>query len=243
MSRQLRLKLQRPSSFRREDLIVSPANAEAMRAVDNWTSWHGGALALVGPSGSGKSHLGAVWAETANAVIVDVPVGIADLARLQGRPVLIEHAERQDGEALFHLINHAGEEGSALLLTSRRRPSAWPASVPDLRSRLNALQVIDMGPPDDEILAGALYKFFRERNIKPAEDLVPYLLKRIERSIPVAWEIVRRLDEAGDAQRRPISRALAKDILDSTPELLGLDDRTLANPGKVGEKGGGADLG
>lgn len=237
MSRQLRLKLQRPSSFRREDLIVSPANAEAVQAIDHWRGWHGGALALVGPSGSGKSHLGAAWAQAAQAAIVDVPVGIDDLVRLQGRPVLVEHAERQDGEVLFHLINHAGEEGSGLLLTSRRQPTAWPASVPDLRSRLNALQVIELGPPDDEILAGALHKFFRERNIKPADDLVPYLLKRIERSIPVAWEIVRRLDEAGDAQRRPISRALGKDILDSTPELLGLEDPTLADPGAVGEKG------
>jgi chromosomal replication initiation ATPase DnaA len=237
LSRQLRLKLQRPSSFRRQDLIVSPANAEAVRAIDSWKTWHGGCLALVGPSGSGKSHLGAVWAEAVHAAVVDVPVGIADLAGLHGRPVLIEHAERQDSEVLFHLINHAGEEGSALLLTSRRPPAAWPAGVPDLRSRLNALQVVELGPPDDEILAGALHKFFRERNIKPAEDLVPYLLKRIERSIPVAREIVRRLDEAGDAQRRPISRALAKDILDSTPELLGLDDRTLAEPDGLGDNG------
>lgn len=237
MSRQLRLKLQRPSSFRRDDLIVSPANAEAVRAIDAWPAWHGGCLALVGPSSSGKSHLGAVWAKAAGAMMVDVPLTTDDLAPLQGRPVLVEHAERQDGEVLFHLINHAGEQGGGLMLTSRRRPSAWPASVPDLRSRLNALQVIELGPPDDEILAGALHKFFRERNIKPADDLVPYLLKRIERSIPVAWEIVRRLDEAGDAQRRPISRALGKDILDSTPELLGLDDRTLADPDAVGEKG------
>jgi chromosomal replication initiation ATPase DnaA len=234
----LRLKLQRPSSFRREDLIVSPANAEAVRAIDSWPAWHGGALALVGPSSSGKSHLGAVWAKAAKAVVVDVPLSTDDLGTLQDRPVLVEHAERQDGEVLFHLINHAGETGGGLLLTSRRRPSAWPAAVPDLRSRLNALQVVELGPPDDEILAGALYKFFRERNIKPTEDLVPYLIKRIERSIPVAWEIVRRLDEAGDAQRRPISRVLAKDILDSTPELLGLDDRTLADPDVLGDKSG-----
>lgn len=236
MSRQLRLKLQRPSSFRRQDLIVSAANAEAVRAIDNWRSWHGGALALVGPGGSGKSHLGAVWAEAAKALVVDVPIGMDDLARLQGKPLLMEHAERQDSEVLFHLINRAGEEGSSLLLTSRRQPSAWPAGVPDLRSRLNALQVLELGPPDDEILAGALYKFFRERNIKPADDLVPYLLKRIERSIPVAWEIVRRLDDAGDVQRRPISRVLARDILDSTPELLGLEDRTLADPERLGDK-------
>jgi chromosomal replication initiation ATPase DnaA len=234
----LRLKLDRPSSYRRADLIVSEANADAVRAIDGWPAWHGGCLALVGPSGSGKSHLGAVWAEAAGARFVDTPIDTDELSDLQGRPVLVEDADLQSGEVLFHLINQAGEPGCGLLLTSRTQPSAWPAAVPDLRSRLNALRVVELGPPDDEILAGALYKFFRERNIKPTEDLLPYLLYRIERSIPVAREIVRRLDEAGDTQRRPISRALAKDILDTTPELLGLADRSLADTGGAGEDEG-----
>lgn len=235
MPRQLRLNLDRPSSYRRDDLIVSQANADAVKAIDAWPAWHGGCLALVGPSGAGKSHLGAIWAEAAHARVVDVPVGTDDLAGLQGRPVLLEDAERQPAEILFHLINQAGEPGGGLLLTTRTQPSAWPAALPDLRSRLNALRVVELGPPDDEILAGALYKFFRERNIRPTEDLLPYLLYRIERSIPVAREIVRRLDEAGDAQRRSISRALAKDILDETPELLGLADPSLADMGAAGE--------
>jgi chromosomal replication initiation ATPase DnaA len=229
------LNLDRPASFRREDLIVSAANAEAVSAIDGWQAWHGGCLALVGPSGAGKSHIAAIWTEAAGAAIVDVPIRPDDLVDLQGRPILLEDAEHQPGEALFHLINQAGETGGGLLMTSRAQPATWPADVPDLRSRLNALRVAELGPPDDEILAGALYKFFRERNIKPAEDLVPYLLYRIERSIPAAREIVRRLDEAGDAQRRSISRALAKDILDTTPELLGLADRSLADIGAAGE--------
>jgi chromosomal replication initiation ATPase DnaA len=238
LTRQLRLKLDRPSSFRREDLIVSESNADAVRAIDAWPAWHGGCLALVGPSGSGKSHLGAVWAQAAGARCVDVPIRTEDLADLHGRPVLVENAERQSGEALFHLINQAGVAGGGLLLTSRSQPSAWPAEVPDLRSRLNALGVVELGPPDDVILAGALYKFFRERNIKPSEDLLPYLLYRIERSIPVAREIVRLLDEAADAQQRPISRALAKDILDTSDELLGFADRSLADADTAGEDEG-----
>jgi chromosomal replication initiation ATPase DnaA len=130
--------------------------------------------------------------------------------------VLFEDADRGAGdEALFHLINMAGAPGGGLLLTARTPPSAWAAALPDLRSRLNALPVAELPAPDDAILTATLNKFFRERNIKPADDLIPYLLRRIERSIPRALEIVVLLDEAADAEQRPISRALARQILEN----------------------------
>jgi chromosomal replication initiation ATPase DnaA len=116
---------------------------------------------------------------------------------------------------LFHHINRAGARGGGLLLPARRPPSGWPAALPDLRSRLNALPVAELLPPDDAVLSAALGKFFRERNIRPADDLIPYLLRRIERSIPRARAFVATLDETADAERRPISRALARRILEN----------------------------
>ena len=77
-------------------------------------------------------------------------------------------------------------------------------------------------PPDDEVLQGVLRKFFRERNIRPNDDVYPYLLKRMERSIPGAREIVRRLDETEDERMRPVSRLLAREILESDIENLDL---------------------
>jgi len=216
--RQLRLDLRGTAPFRRDDFIVSPANAEALRAMDAWPNWHGGCLTLVGPSGSGKSHLAQSWAAQANAAILPAadPVAEPALARLAGRPVLVEDADRgADDELLFHLINMAGARGGGLLLTARRAPSSWPTALPDLRSRLNALPVAELLPPDDAVLSAALGKFFRERNIRPAEDLIPYLLARIERSIPRARAFVAALDETADAEQRPVSRALARRILEN----------------------------
>ena len=144
---------------------------------------------------------------------------------LQGRPVLLEDADQgASDETLFHLINMAGADGGGLLVTARTPPSAWPAALPDLRSRLNALPVAELPPPDDAILEGVLSKLFRERNIRPTDDLIPYLLRRIERSIPRAQEIVARLDEAADAEQRPVSRALARQILEIDGEAGELFD-------------------
>ncbi|MET0338430.1 MAG: DnaA/Hda family protein [Caulobacter sp.] len=202
--------------------MTSPTNSEALRALDAWPSWHGGCLALVGPAGVGKSHLAREWAARVDAV-APTRKEPADLASLPGRPVLLENADSWvTDEALFHLINMAAQHGGSLLLTSRTPPMEWPASLPDLRSRLNAMPVAEIEEPDDIVLEGVLRKFFRERNIRPAEDVYPYLLRRMERAVPQALEIVKKLDEAADAEQKAISRVLARQILENDTENLEL---------------------
>lgn len=221
MARQLRLRLKRPASYDRREFVSGPSNAWALAAVESWPAWRGGCLALVGPAGVGKTHLARSWAEAAGASILDRRAPA--IAAADGRPVLLEDADRGvPDEALFHLINMAVRSGGGLLLTGRAPPVAWPASLPDLRSRLNALPVAEIGEPDDVVLDGALRKFFRERNIRPTPEVVPYLLRRMQRSIPDAREIVRRLDEAADAAGRPVSRALAREIFAEDSENLDL---------------------
>ena len=221
MARQLRLGLRRPTAHTRDSFIRGASNAEAITAIDAWPRWPGGTLALAGPEGVGKTHLARAWAASAKAAVLDREA--LDVAAAAGRPALLEDVDRGvDPEALFHLINLAAQEGASLLLTARLTPTAWPAELPDLRSRLNALMVAEIAPPDDEVLGGVLKTFFRERNIRPHDDVYPYLLRRMERSIPGAREIVRRLDETEDGQMRPVSRVLAREILEDGSENLDL---------------------
>jgi len=219
VARQLRLKLRRPPSFARADFILSETNREALRVLDDWPNWHGGCLALVGPEGSGKSHLGLEWASRVGALGLDPKS--TDLASAVGRPVLLDDADQATPETLFHLINMAGA-GGGLLLTARTHPISWSTDLPDLRSRLNALPVAQIGEPDDVILEGVLRKFFRERNIRPTDDVYPYLMWRIERSVRMAREIVARIDEAADAEQREITRSLARQILETETRTLDL---------------------
>jgi chromosomal replication initiation ATPase DnaA len=221
MARQLRLSLRRPTVHTREDFVRGASNAPALDALDAWPRWPGGTLALVGPEGVGKTHLANAWAGAAKAVILDRAA--PDVAAAAARPALLEDVDQGvSDEALFHLINQAQREGASLLLTARVAPIAWSAALPDLRSRLNALMVALIEPPDDEVLGGVLRSFFRERNIRPNDDVYPYLLRRMERSIPGAREIVRRLDETEDGRMRPVSRLLAREILKSDIENLDL---------------------
>lgn len=211
MARQLRLKLGRPASYARDEFIQGPSNAEATAAIDAWPAWPGGALALIGPEGVGKTHLARAWAEDADAVILDRRT--PDIAAADGRPALLEDVDQGAPEkALFHLINLAARPGGGLLLTARSRPIGWTVALPDLRSRLNAMFVAELEEPDDAVLEGLLRKFFTARNIRPAPEVYAYLLRRIERSAVTARDVVARLDEAPD-ELKPVSRMLARQLL------------------------------
>ena len=229
MARQLRLSLERREAPTFDDFVRGPSNADAAAIVEAWPAWPGGALALVGPAGCGKSHLAQAWAQAAGALVAD-PAD-PDIAAAAGRPVLLEDADRAlSPEGLFHLINLAAREGGGLLLTARTRPAGWPADLPDLRSRLNALTVVEIAAPDDVVLEGVLRRFFRGRHITPPETVYPYLLARMNRSIPDAAEVVRRLDEAGHEGFDPVTRALARQILDERSSLDLAPDATVTKP-------------
>lgn len=221
MARQLRLRLDQPAAYLRNEFVIGASNATAVAAVDAWPAWLGGALALVGPEGSGKSHLAEAWAADVGAIALQR--GDPDIVAAADRPALIEDVDQgAPDEALFHLINIAARNGRGLLLTARRPPALWPAGLPDLRSRLNALAVVEIEAPDDTVLEGVLRRFFRARNIRPPEEVYPYLLRRMSRSIPDAAEIVRRLDEAGDTLR-PVTRVLARQILEGEADADAID--------------------
>jgi len=224
LPRQFRLPLTVPPRWDRAAFAESPTNAQALDLVDAWPAWPEGRLALVGPAGTGKTHLARDWAARTGAVVIeaaspaDAPL---DLASLRGRSVLVEDADRPladggpvDDETLFHLINMAGVDGGSLLLTGRLAPVAWDAGVPDLRSRLNALAVARIEEPDDIVLEAVLRRGFEAAGIRPAADLYPYLMARLPRSAPAALAAVAALDEASIEQGREVNKALALAVLD-----------------------------
>jgi len=218
---QMRLNFRRAPSYLPAEFSIGASNRDAVSRLQSWETWHNGSLALIGPEAAGKTHLARVWAERVGAFIC--PGGLNALPVAVEGAMVIEDADRSaTPELLFHLLNRAAQTGQPLLLTGRTLPSSWPVLIPDLRSRLNAMQVVELSPPDDEVLADILRSFFKSRNIRPSEDIYPYLIARMERSIAAARNLVDRIDEAADAMGRPVSKALARDVLGDDTENLDL---------------------
>jgi chromosomal replication initiation ATPase DnaA len=215
--RQLALALDHPESFAREDFLLGPSNASALAMIESWPDWPNRSVVLVGPRGSGKSHLAAIWAEQSGArflsaralTMTTVPGSLVTGA------LVVEDAApgAMDERALFHLLNLGREEGVFLLLTAVTSPPAWSVGIRDLASRLKALPVVSLASPDDVLLRAVLVKLFADRQLAVDEAIVSYLANRIERSFAAAREVVERLDEEAMRQKRPVTRALAAEIL------------------------------
>lgn len=227
MTRQLAFDLPVVAAFRREDFFISPVNAMALASIDAWRDWPGGKIVLVGPEGTGKTHLAHLWAEATGAVIVRAcTLSTEDLPALTaGGMVVVEDAERLAGdaageEALFHLHNMVLPAGR-LLITAERPVRDWGLRLPDLKSRVEAAGVVRLEAPDDALLAAVLVKLFADRQVTVAPALILWLVQRMERSIAAARQLVAYLDARALAEGKPINRAMAAAVLGEAPPHLG----------------------
>lgn len=212
---QLRLPLQQEASLRAADFVVSGSNLAAASALADWPQEPGSILALYGPAGSGKSHLAAAWVERTGALALHgAEASLIDPVEVEGQALLLDSADEADDETLFHLFNLTQSGGGAMLMVSREPPAAWHCSVPDLRSRLNAVRTLGIEMPDDLVLSAMLKRAFASRNIVPGEGVIEYLSRRVIRTAEAIEIIVDKLD----AFHRPVTRVLARQVMEGIVE-------------------------
>lgn len=221
-SRQLVLDLPLRAALGRDDFLVTPSNAAAVAMVDRYPDWpHHGAV-LVGAAGSGKSHLLEVWRQAAGARLIEADA----LGRetpdelLSAGALAIDAAPggALDERALFHLLNLTRQTGGHVLLASETDPAHWPVALPDLASRLKALAVARLDPPDDVLLRGVLVKLFADRQLAVEEQVLSYLMLRMPRSLDAARALVADIDRLALAERAPVTRGLAARVLQRLTE-------------------------
>jgi len=193
--RQMPLPLGWKAARHARDFYVSEANREAVRFLDSWATWPVPVALLVGPPGSGKSHLAEIFARRANARLWDD----ADRAASE--------------EALFHAWNEAVIARRPLLLTARSVPEDWHLQLADLRSRLAATPRVFIGPPDDALLAHVFEKQWRDRGLEVPPEVTRYVLRRIERSFEAVARSVRLIDRLALGRQRPLTVPLAREAL------------------------------
>ena len=214
--RQLVLALDHSVSFAREDFLRGPSNAAALTLIERWPDWPDRIVAVIGPEGSGKSHLAAIWAEATGARILSAKLlSLSDLpAAFATGALVLEDLEFAglDERALFHFLNLARENGAFVLITSRSPLSTFPVAIRDLASRMRAVPSVTMSSPDDALLRALIVKLAADRQISVDEALVNYLANRIERSFVAARAAIDRLDEEALRQHRPVTRALAVEL-------------------------------
>jgi chromosomal replication initiation ATPase DnaA len=220
--KQLAFDLPLDPRFGAEDFLVSPSNEQAYGLIENWPDWPDTILLLVGPRGSGKSHLASIWATNARAWTVDASGITHDKVPhlVSNGALAIEDMDRgeRDEAALFHLLNLAREKKASLLITCEIPPDRWGLRTPDLLSRLRLAPSVSLEAPDDALLKAVLVKLFVDRQLVVDTSVVDYIALRIERSLAKASELVGLLDREALSRGRRVSRAIAAEILGAAQE-------------------------
>lgn len=215
--RQLAFALPHAESLTRDNFLEGPANEAGLALIDSWPEWPNRVMLLVGPEGCGKSHLAAIWAEQSGARLISAHAltAAAVPGALATGALVVEdlRPSHVDERALFHLMNLAREDEAFVLITAREPPSAFAVELRDLRSRLRAVPAVTLLPPDDLLFRALIVKSCADRQLAIDENLVSYLASRIERSYAAVRQTIELLDSEALRLGRPVTRALAAELL------------------------------
>ena len=175
-------------------IVLGPSLQPVLDGLSSASEWPYRTAILAGPARSGKS-LFARWFSASGA-------GEA-----------IDDADRMDEHALFHRWNRAQADGVPLLLVSNRAAGDWKIALPDLASRLGAALLLEIGAPDDELLAGLVEVHAAARGLALPEGAAAYLLPRIERSHAGVEALIASIDRLSLERKAPVTISLLRDAL------------------------------
>ena len=158
-----------------------------------------------------------IWRARSNALVIDAKaMTIHNPLELisDAKALVIENLPRDVAEqALLHIYNLIGERGGHILFTAPEAPARYNIRLPDLLSRLRAMPAVAINDPDDAVLGAAIAKMFADRQLPVSEDIIEYLLTRMERSFHSAKKIAEEIDRVALAERRQVTIPLAKSVL------------------------------
>lgn len=218
---QIPLDLGHRTALGRNDFLVAPNNHDAVAWIDLWPEWPAPCLILYGPAASGKTHLGAVWAEKSSAICVkasdineDFIHDVADM----NHHIIIEDGDNLIGnlvgeKGLFHLYNIFKEEQRSIMLTLLEPPVRRGFALPDLASRLRAAPSVAIREPDEQLLEALLVKLFNDRQIRVSTEALHYIIPRIERSFEAVRDLVGQADQKAMVEKRGITIPFLREIL------------------------------
>lgn len=177
-----------------ETVVLGPSLVPVIDALQSADRWPFRTAILTGPPRSGKSLLARWFAES-------------------GAGEAVDSADALPEDEVFHRWNRAQANGRPLLLVSNRAAGAWQITLPDLASRLGAALLIEIGAPDDELLAGLIAEHAARRGLVLGDQTVAYLLPRIERSHAGIELLIETLDRLSLERKSPVTISLMRDAL------------------------------
>ena len=178
-------------------IVVGSANAHVLEACAASQGWPFRTALLQGPPRSGKSLLARWFAESGSGEAID-------------------DADKLGETELFHRWNRAQESATPLLIVGGA--GEWRIALPDLASRLGAALHLEIGAPDDAMLAELLSVHAESRGLALGPEAAAYLVPRCERSHLGIERLVAAIDRLSLERKAPPTQGIWRDALE---ELYG----------------------
>lgn len=197
--RQIPLPLSSGADAQPARIVVGSANAQVVEAMGQAAAWPFRTALLFGPPRSGKSLLASWFAQS-------------------GAGEVIDNADKLDEAELFHRWNRVQESGQSLLIVANTADGGWDIALPDLGSRMSAALHLEIGEPDDAMLAELIAVHAEMRGLVLGPDAASYLVPRVERSHLGVERLVSAIDRLSLERKQAPLLAIWREAID---ELAG----------------------
>ena len=222
---QITLDFPSAQNYDRSQFMIGACNAMAADWIDRWPEWPGVIRAVIihGEPNCGKTHLATIWREASQAIdITSISEGIDDIDPDKSYVLdELECGSNWPDEICFHLLNRFTGSNGSLLILAKEAPASMPWRLADVASRLAAINTAQITAPDDNLLKHLLRKLSDDRGMALDDEMISYIVKRMERSFGAANMIIDALDEISITEKKKVTMNMVRNILtDMQPTLF-----------------------
>ncbi len=202
MIEQIPLPFKMPSSYSSHDFM--PADEQS--AILNYlppSPIPSRGVYVYGSQKSGKTHLAHLFREKGLQMITSIEAALS-----AKNDVVIDGIKSEID--LFHIINHIFGISKKVILFLPFFPN--DIALPDLRSRVKLLELVQILPPSQEFMKVLFFKQFYDLQIHVSEDVIDFLILRITRDYKNIHDTAQLLNQRSMIEKRSITIPFIKEI-------------------------------
>ncbi|MDR0632645.1 MAG: hypothetical protein LBF84_00715 [Holosporales bacterium] len=172
---------------------------------------------VCGPRESGKTHIASMFKQVTHAATLTPDAcGIQPSEILADRKVnafVLDNIEYFEEEWLFNVFNLLVNKSAIALFTVGSFVPQWNFHLKDLESRLKSTNIINIYPPDDDLIKNIITKQCQDNGIYIDASTTDFLIKRIPRRFEDINYWVRKLNKYSLISGAKISKTLVMQLL------------------------------
>ncbi len=200
-----------------QDFFVSSNNFSAYKLIESWPNWPGKWVNIIGPTGSGKTHLSKILEKKIKRlkVIDETNVNEKIISELRNFDCLIidNFKNKIEDKLLYSILNQSKQLENFIVINSKLQLNKFEIKLKDLKSRFNSFIFIGIDLPTDDLLQVIISKSFSDKQINLNPKVSEYIVKNVDRSYEKMFKFLSDLDEFSLSSGKSININLIKKVL------------------------------